>query len=74
MDPSGAALRGWSAADTERAECVQTGEAARPAMVVEARGERRGRGSRGWGAESDEESDGCNGAQVSARVRVRNTY
>ena len=26
------------------------------------------------GAESDEESDGCDGAQDSARVRVRNTY
>ena len=46
---------------------VQAGEVETPAMAAEA-------GRARWGAESDEESDGCNGAQDSARVRVRNTY
>ena len=47
---------------------VQAGEVETPAMAAEAGRETR------RGAESDEESDGCNGAQDSARVRVRNTY
>ena len=46
---------------------VQAGEVETPAMAAEAGRETR------RGAESDEESDGCNGAQDSARVRVRNT-
>ena len=45
---------------------VQAGEVETPAMAAEAGRETR------RGAESDEESDGCNGAQDSARVRVRN--
>ena len=47
---------------------VQAGEVESPAMAAEAGRETR------WGAESDEESDGCDGAQDSERVRVRNTY
>ena len=50
---------------------VQAGEVETPAMAAEAGPETR------RGAESDEESDGCNEAQDSARVhhvRVRNTY
>jgi len=47
---------------------VQAGEVETPAMAAEAGRETR------RGAESDEESDGCNEAQDSARVRVRNTY
>ena len=47
---------------------VQAGEIETPVMAAEAGREAR------RGAESDEESDGCNGAQNSARVRVRNTY
>ena len=49
---------------------VQAGEVETPAMAAEAGRETR------RGAESDEESDGCDGAQDSARVsvRVRNTY
>jgi len=39
-----------------------------PVMAAEAGRETR------RGAESDEESDGCDGAQDSARVQVRNTY
>ena len=46
---------------------VQAGEVETPAMAAEAGREMR------RGAESDEESDGCNEAQDSARVRVRNT-
>ena len=48
---------------------VQAGEVETPAMAAEAGRETR------RGAESDEESDGCNEAQDSARVhvRVRNT-
>ena len=41
---------------------VQAGEVETPAMAAEAGRETR------RGAESDEESDGCNGAQDSARV------
>ena len=48
---------------------VQAGEVETPAMAAEA-----GRETTRRGAESDEESDGCDGAQDSARVRVRNTY
>ena len=47
---------------------VQAGEVETPAMTAEAGRETR------RGAESDEESDGCDGAQDSARVRIRNTY
>ena len=47
---------------------VQGGEVETPAMAAEAGRETR------RGAESDEESDGCDGAQDSARVRIRNTY
>lgn len=47
---------------------VQAGEVETPAMAAEAGRETR------RGAESDEESDGCNEAQDSARVRVRNTH
>ena len=47
---------------------VQAGEVETPAMAAEAGRETR------RGAESDEESDGCDGAQDSARVRIRNTY
>ena len=47
---------------------VQAGEVETPAMTAEAGRETR------RGAESDEESDGYNEAQDSARVRVRNTY
>ena len=47
---------------------MQAGEVETPAMAVEAGRETR------RGAESDEESDGCDGAQDSARVRIRNTY
>ena len=47
---------------------VQAGEVETPAMAAEAGRETR------RGAESDEESDGCDGAQGSERVRVRNTY
>ena len=47
---------------------VQAGEVEIPAMAAEAGRETR------QGAESDEESDGCDGAQDSERVRVRNTY
>ena len=47
---------------------VQAGEVETPAMAAEARREAR------RGAESDEEGDGGDGAQDSARVRVRNTY
>ena len=47
---------------------VQAGEVETPAIAAEAGRETR------RGAESDEESDGCDGAQDSARVRVRNTY
>ena len=46
---------------------VQAGEVETPAMAAEAGRETR------RGAESDEESDGCNEAQDSARVRVRST-
>ena len=46
---------------------LQAGEVETPAMAAEAGRETR------RGVESDEESDGCNGAQDSARVRVRNT-
>ena len=46
---------------------VQAGEVETPAMAAEAGRETR------RGAESDEESDRCNEAQDSARVRVRNT-
>ena len=45
---------------------VQAGEVATPAMPAEAGRETR------RGAESDEESDGCDGAQDSERVRVIN--
>ena len=44
---------------------VQAGEVETPAMAAEAGRETR------RGAESDEESDGCNEAQDSARVHVR---
>ena len=47
---------------------VQAGEVETPAMAAEAGRETR------RGAESGEESDECDGAQDSARVRVRNTY
>ena len=47
---------------------VQAGEVETPAMTAEAGRETR------RGEESDEESDGCNEAQDSARVRVRNTH
>ena len=47
---------------------MQAGEVETPAMAAEAGREMRRE------AESDKESDGCNGAQDSARVRVRNTY
>ena len=47
---------------------VQAGEVETPAMAAEAGRETR------RGAESGEESDGCDGAQGSERVRVRNTY
>ena len=47
---------------------VQAGEVETPAMAAEAGRETR------RGAESDEESDGCDGAHDSARVRIRNTY
>ena len=47
---------------------VQAGEVETPAMAAEAGRETR------RGAESDEESDGCDGAQDSARVRIRNAY
>jgi hypothetical protein len=47
---------------------VQAGEVETPAMAAKAGRETR------RGAGSDEESDGCNGAQDSARVRVRNTH
>ena len=49
---------------------VQAGEVETPAMAAEAGRETR------RGAERDEESDGCNEAQDSARVhvRVRNTH
>ena len=43
---------------------VQAGEVETPAMAAEAGRETR------RGAESDEESDGCNEAQDSARVHV----
>jgi hypothetical protein len=46
---------------------VQAGEVETPAMAAGARRETR------QGAESDEESDGCDGAQDCERVRVRNT-
>ena len=46
---------------------VQAGEVETPAMAAEAGRETRRR------AESDEESDGRDGAQDSERVRVRNT-
>ena len=46
---------------------VQAGEVETPAMAAEAGRETR------RGAESGEESDECDGAQDSARVRVRNT-
>ena len=46
---------------------VQAGEVEIPAKAVEAGRETR------QGAESDEESDGCDGAQDCERVRVRNT-
>ena len=47
---------------------MQVGEVETPAMAAEAGRETR------RGAESDEESDGCDGAQDSERVRVRNAY
>ena len=47
---------------------MQAGEVETPAMAAEAGRETR------RGEESDEESDGCNEAQDSARVRVRNTH
>ena len=47
---------------------VQAGEVATPAMAAEAGRETR------RGAESDEESDGCDGAQDSARVWVQHLY
>ena len=47
---------------------MQAGEVETPAMAAEARRATR------RGAESDEEGDGGDGAQDSARVRVRNTY
>ena len=47
---------------------VQAGEVETPEMAAEAGRETR------RGAESEEESDGCDGAQDSARVRIRNTY
>ena len=46
---------------------VQAGKVEVPAMAAEAGRETR------QGAESDEESDGCDGAQECERVRVRNT-
>ena len=46
---------------------VQAGEVETPAMAAEAGRETR------LGAESDEESDGCDGAQDSARVSLRLT-
>jgi hypothetical protein len=46
---------------------VQAGEVEIPAMAAEAGRETR------QGAESDEEIDGCDGAQDCERVRVRNT-
>jgi len=46
---------------------VQAGEVEVPAMAAEAGRETR------RGAESDEESDGCDGAQDCERVRVHNT-
>ena len=46
---------------------VQAGEVEIPAMAAEAGRETR------QGAESDEESDGCNGAKDCERVWVRNT-
>jgi hypothetical protein len=46
---------------------VQAGEAEIPAMAAEVGRETR------QGAESDEESDGCDRAQDCERVRVRNT-
>ena len=47
---------------------VQAGEVETPAMAAKAGRETR------QGAESGEESDECDGAHDSARVRVRNTY
>ena len=47
---------------------VQAGEVETPAMAAEAGRETR------RGAESDEESDGCDGAQDSERVGLRNAY
>ena len=46
----------------------EAGEVETPAMAAEAGRETR------RGEESDEESDRCNEAQDSARVRVRNTH
>ena len=47
---------------------VQAGEVETPAMAAEARRETR------RGAEGDEESDGCDGAQDSERLGSRNTH
>ena len=47
---------------------MQAGEVETQAMAAEAGRETRP------GAESGEKSDGCDGAQGSERVRVRNTY
>ena len=47
---------------------VQAGEVETPAMAAEAGRETR------RGVESDEESDGCNGAQDSARVQLLYGY
>ena len=60
----------------ERAERVTAAAAHAPerlAVICTAMAAEAGRETR-RGAESDEESDGCDGAQDSARVRVRNTY
>jgi len=73
---SAVARRGWSTDDALNISYmflngagrgVQAGKVETPAMAAEAGRETR------RGAESDEESDGCDGAQDSARVRVRNT-
>ena len=47
---------------------MQAGEVETPAMAAEAGRETR------RGAESDEESDGCDEAQDSERVGLRNAY
>ena len=47
---------------------AEAGEVETPAMAAEAGRETR------RGAESDEESDGCDGAQDSERVSLRNTH